>query len=66
MSKMIEEFAKQCTSWSDGGTWSSREEFDHEKFALLIMAECAKACENEQCGTVHSAEDLIKWHFEDV
>lgn len=40
MNERIRELAKQCTSWSEGSTWTSREVFDKEKFAELIVREC--------------------------
>jgi len=41
MNERIRELAEQCTSWSEGSTWTSREEFDKEKFAELLVQECA-------------------------
>lgn len=41
MNERIKELIKQCTSWSEGSTWTSHEEFDKEKFAELIVKECA-------------------------
>jgi hypothetical protein len=40
MNERIKELAEQCTSWSEGSTWTSREVFDKEKFAELIVREC--------------------------
>lgn len=37
MNKRIQELIKQCTSWSEGSTWTSHEEFDKEKFAELLV-----------------------------
>ena len=42
MNERIEKLAEQCTSWSEGSTWTSREVFDKEKFAELIVRECAE------------------------
>ena len=42
MNAQIEALIKQCTSWSDGSTWTSHEEFDKEKFAELILANYAE------------------------
>lgn len=39
-------------------------EEDLQKFADLIKAECAAACNDFACGRTHSAEDLIDMHFE--
>ena len=44
MNERIKELIKQCTSWSEGSTWTSREVFDKEKFAELIVRECAQVC----------------------
>ena len=40
MNERIRELIEQCTSLSEGSTWTSREEFDKEKFAELIVREC--------------------------
>lgn len=45
MNERIKELINQCTSYSDGSTWTSREEFDKEKFAELIVKECAQVLE---------------------
>jgi hypothetical protein len=47
MNERIRELIKQCTSWSEGSTWTSHEEFDKEKFAELIVRECAEICMKE-------------------
>jgi hypothetical protein len=44
MNERIQELIKQCTSWSEGSTWTSNEEFDKEKFAELIVRECMDIC----------------------
>ena len=46
MNERIEKLAEQCTSWSEGSTWTSREVFDKEKFAELIVRECIQAVKN--------------------
>ena len=57
MNERIKELIKQCTSWSEGSTWTSHEEFDKEKFAELLIKECALQC-------VHNEDmDLIEKHF---
>jgi hypothetical protein len=38
MNERIKELAEQCTSLE---VWTSKEEFDKEKFAELIVRECA-------------------------
>jgi hypothetical protein len=52
MNERIKELINQCTSYSDGSTWTSREEFDKEKFAELIV--------KEMCGMMEQAEDDCK------
>lgn len=50
MNPIIQELILQCTDTveivnPDTGITHHREFFDHEKFAELIVMECAKACE---------------------
>ena len=45
---------------------ANRREVEMAKYAELIMAECAKACDTELCGTTCNPDELIKSHFEDV
>ena len=47
MNERIKELAEQCTSWSEGSTWTSREVFDKEKFAELIVKECTRIIANQ-------------------
>jgi hypothetical protein len=47
MNERIKELAEQCTSWSEGSTWTSREVFDKEKFAELIVRECTRIIANQ-------------------
>jgi hypothetical protein len=47
MNERIKELAEQCTSWSEGSTWTSREVFDKEKFAELIVQECTRIIANQ-------------------
>ena len=56
MNERIKELINQCTSYSDGSTWTSREEFDKEKFAGLIV--------KEMCGMMEQAEDDCYHCFE--
>ena len=57
MNERIKELIKQCTSWSEGSTWTSHEEFDKEKFAELIIRECADLIKDDD-----NAYDILK-HF---
>jgi len=60
MNERIKELIKQCTSWSEGSTWTSREVFDKEKFAELIVRECAEVAYKR---SVHSGPSDIFKHF---
>ena len=57
MNERIKELAKQCTSWSEGSTWTSREVFDKEKFAELIVKECVNRIEQNRS----SGENTDSW-----
>jgi hypothetical protein len=48
MNERIRELINQCTSYSDGSTWTSREEFDKEKFAELLIGECLSILSDAQ------------------
>jgi hypothetical protein len=61
MNKRIKELIAQCTSRSDGSTWTSREEFDKEKFAELIVKECARVASDYDGA--HYVGDAIEKHF---
>ena len=69
MNERIFELAEQCTSWSEGSTWTSREVFDKEKFAELIVRECLSIVEptedsnDEWCVTLKGTAQEIKQHF---
>ncbi len=68
MNERIKELAEQCTSWSEGSTWTSREVFDKEKFAELIVRECAEVAQmntpdTEECEYTHLISEKIKEHF---
>jgi hypothetical protein len=56
MNERIKELAEQCTSWSEGSTWTSREVFDKEKFAELIVKECMNIVSNQT--TLDTNEDF--------
>jgi hypothetical protein len=68
MNERIKELIKQCTSWSEGSTWTSHEEFDKEKFAELIVQECAKVAwyhtpDTEELEYSHLIKDKILANF---
>ena len=56
MNERIKALIEQCTSWSDGSTWTSREIFDKEKFAELIVQECMDIADD-------NSERRIAKHF---
>ncbi len=62
MNKRIQELIEQCSEYSDmhQGVW-----FDKEKFAELIVKECAKMAGEQEFGDVWEGpvEDKIKKHF---
>lgn len=62
MNERIKELIAQCTSRSDGSTWTSREEFDKEKFAELIVRECVGIAD-EYDGVGSTIVSRIKKHF---
>jgi hypothetical protein len=74
MNQRIEKFARECGAWNQvygNQTFMIDEHFDIEKFAELIVRECAGIVENkiEVSRYVHEAELLrecsttIKLHF---
>ncbi len=64
MNERILELAEQCTSWSEGSTWTSREVFDKEKFAELIVRECMKLNRDILCEDDPDYLDKVyKEHF---
>ena len=46
MNRRIQELAEQCVSWSDGSTWTSRKEFNQEKFAGLMIEQFLEIAHN--------------------
>ena len=61
MKERIRELAEQATTYidpiaNDGVCW----DFDREKFAELIVRECAKIADKAE---PYKASDLIKQHF---
>lgn len=60
MNERIKELIKQCTSWSEGSTWTSHEEFDKEKFAELIVREFSKQVQIEGRFGLEREQTLIR------
>lgn len=64
MNEIIKELLEQAgfeLHYESDGTFSHSQQF--EKFAELIMQECAKACEDDACNTLESPMELINQHF---
>ena len=63
MNERIRLLAEQATTYHNGGLGTEIELFDKEKFAELIIRECAGVCENSnyQFGTIFTK--MIKEHF---
>jgi hypothetical protein len=47
MNERIRELAEQCTTIYNSTTFPVDKDFDHEKFAELIVKECAEICMKE-------------------
>jgi hypothetical protein len=67
MNKQIQELIKQCTTYYNGGLGTEIEVFDKEKFARLIVQECASVLLKWKGEPFPFDEDLaaslIKEHF---
>ena len=63
MNQRIQQLAEQATTYHNGGLGTEIELFDKEKFAELIVGECASVCENSnyEFGTIFTKR--IKEHF---
>lgn len=59
MNKRIRELAKQC--WNE--RWEGQLHFDNEKFAELIVRECAKIADEPTSHPFDSYGLKIKQHF---
>ena len=68
MNKQIQELIKQCITYYHGGLGTEIEVFDKEKFARLIVQECADVLLKWKGEPFPFDEDLaaslIKEHFE--
>jgi hypothetical protein len=47
MNELIERLAEQCTTIYNSTTFPVDKDFNYEKFARLIAAECARICYDE-------------------
>ena len=63
MNDLIKKLAEQAGFIDRGTNHTAYMNFDHEKFAELIIRECAGVCENSnyQFGTIFTK--MIKEHF---
>ena len=60
MNERIQALAEQATVYHSGGLGTEIESFDKEKFAQLIVRECANLADEAE---PFLASDLIKQHF---
>jgi len=72
MNERIEKFARECGAWNQvygNRTFMIDEHFDIEKFAKLIVQECAEIADTERsnsvgCGYITKTNGMrIKEHF---
>ena len=63
MNELVEKFARECGAWNQvygNRTFMIDEHFDIEKFAELIVRECAEIADKAE---PYKSSDLIKQHF---
>ena len=72
MNERIEKFARECGAWNQvyaDRTFMIDEHFDIEKFARLLVGECAEIADTERsnslgCGYITKTNGMrIKEHF---
>ena len=63
MNEQIQKLIKQCTTYYNGGLGTEIEVFDKEKFAELIVRECAEQVDWILAEGGKTQGDLIKEHF---
>ena len=68
MNERIRQLVEQATTIEEYGWGASYENFDREKFALLIVRECAKVIletpvDYMETDTMHRIRDSVKQHF---
>ena len=72
MNERVEKFARECGAWNQvysNRTFMIDEHFDIEKFAKLIVQECAEIADTERsnsvgCGYITKTNGMrIKEHF---
>jgi hypothetical protein len=65
MNKRIQKLIEQCTTYYNGGLGTEIEVFDKEKFAELIVQECASIIESQDVDPTfrHRMSWAMKKHF---
>jgi hypothetical protein len=63
MNEQIQKLIKQCTTYYNGGLGTEIEVFDKEKFAELIVRQCAEQVDWILAEGGKTQGDLIKEHF---
>jgi hypothetical protein len=63
MNKQIQKLIKQCTTYYNGGLGTEIEVFDKEKFAQLIVAECAGLVDHVRMEDGTTRGEFIRKHF---
>lgn len=67
MNKQIQELIKQCTTYYNGGLGTEIEVFDKEKFAQLMIQECATLTLDHRSDDYYQGwldyRDEIRKHF---
>jgi len=66
MNERVEKFARECGAWNQvygNRTFMIDEHFDIEKFAELIVQECAELANEETSLPYDSYSEKIKRHF---
>jgi len=66
MNERVEKFARECGAWHQvygNRTFMIDEHFDIEKFARLIVGECAGVAIDNGCGDFVDIEQKLFEHF---
>lgn len=57
MNKLLQKLADQCRTEYRDGHGNFTEQFDEQKFAELIVCECAEICKKQEYDYWRSSED---------
>jgi len=60
---MVDQIQELLDKVGGYGTKSLTDPEDIKKFAILVMKECASACNSFDCGRTMSSQELIESHF---